>query len=180
MMGAALKSEATAAAEFKGKEIMHDPMAMRPFMGYNFGHYLDHWLSLQKDETHKLPKVFHVNWFRVDEQSGKFLWPGFGENIRVLEWICRRVDGENVAQESAIGLLPVAGSLNIEGLGSVDMEQLLSVPKAYWQEDMEETEHFLQQQVGCDLPRAITQQVQQQKKRVHAIQQNSQITEIEE
>lgn len=170
MMGAALKSEATAAAEFKGKQIMHDPMAMRPFMGYNFGHYLDHWLNLQNDEEHVLPKVFHVNWFRLDEESGKFLWPGFGENIRVLEWICRRVDGENIAEESPIGLLPVAGSLNTEGLGPLDMDQLLSVPKAYWQEDMLETAQFLQKQVGCDLPQAITEQVQQQTIRVNSMQ----------
>jgi len=171
MMGANLKSEATAAAEHRGKQIMHDPMAMRPFMGYNFGEYLQHWLSLADNPDHQLPKVFHVNWFRVDEESGAFLWPGFGENIRVLEWICRRVDGEeNISQPSAIGLLPAVGAINTDGLsGPVDMEQLLSVPRDYWQEDMQESWHFLQQQVGQDLPDVIAQQVREQIERVYYI-----------
>lgn len=73
---------------------MHDPMAMRPFMGYNFGHYLDHWVGLDKD-GHKVPKIYHVNWFRkADDGRGQFLWPGYGENIRVIDWIVRRLDGE--------------------------------------------------------------------------------------
>lgn len=76
---------------------MHDPFAMRPFFGYNFGHYLKHWLSFEKKDGLKLPHIFHVNWFRKDDNN-KFLWPGFGENSRVLDWICRRVDGEDVAQ----------------------------------------------------------------------------------
>lgn len=91
-MGAAMRSEATAAAEHKGKAIMHDPFAMRPFFGYNFGNYVQHWLSFEKKADLKLPKVFHVNWFRKGS-DGKFLWPGFGENCRVLEWICERVEG---------------------------------------------------------------------------------------
>ncbi|RMZ94573.1 phosphoenolpyruvate cytosolic [GTP], partial [Brachionus plicatilis] len=84
--GASIRSEATAAAEHKGKVIMHDPFAMRPFFGYNFGDYCKHWLSLNK-EGRKMPKIFNVNWFRKsDNGQGSFLWPGFGENIRVLEW----------------------------------------------------------------------------------------------
>jgi len=170
LMGAALKSEATAAAEFRGKQIMHDPMAMRPFMGYNFGHYLQHWLNLQDNPEHVLPKVFHVNWFRLDDQTGKFLWPGFGENIRVLDWICRRINGEkDLTRESAIGLLPAPGSINLEGLGPVDMEQLMSVPKDYWTEDMQETLQFLQQQVGRDLPNVVAHEVHQQIQRVNEI-----------
>ena len=98
MVGASLRSEATAAAEHKGKVIMHDPFAMRPFFGYNFGHYLAHWLSFQKKANLQLPKIFHVNWFRKDAQSGEFLWPGFGENCRVLDWVPRRCDGQDVAQ----------------------------------------------------------------------------------
>ena len=92
-----------------GKAIMHDPMAMRPFMGYNFGDYLQHWLDLQTP-TRQMPKVFHVNWFRLNEQ-GKFLWPGFGENIRVIDWMCRRLDGEDIAEPSPVGLLPKKGDL---------------------------------------------------------------------
>ena len=110
MVGAALKSETTAAAEFKGKQIMHDPMAMRPFMGYNFGGYLQHWLNINKPDRH-LPKIFHVNWFRLDEQ-GNFMWPGFGDNIRVIDWICRRCNGEEIAQLSPIGLIPTPGNFS--------------------------------------------------------------------
>ena len=87
-IGASMRSEATAAAEHKGKEIMNDPFAMRPFFGYNFSDYIRHWLSLDKP-NHQLPSVFHVNWFKKNKE-GKFVWPGFGENIRVLDWILRR------------------------------------------------------------------------------------------
>lgn len=107
MVGACVKSESTAAAEHTGKKIMHDPMAMRPFMGYNFGKYLQHWLSMEK-AGRTMPKIFHVNWFRLDER-GHFVWPGFGDNIRVIDWICRRVNGEDIAVPSPIGLLPKEG-----------------------------------------------------------------------
>ena len=99
-VGASMRSEATAAAEHQSKAIMHDPFAMRPFFGYNFGHYLQHWLSFDNNYKLKLPKIFHVNWFRKAE-DGQFLWPGFGENSRVLEWICRRINHENVADVSS-------------------------------------------------------------------------------
>jgi phosphoenolpyruvate carboxykinase (GTP) len=163
MLGAALKSEATAAAEFKGKQIMHDPMAMRPFMGYNFGDYLQHWLSLNQPGRH-MPKIFHVNWFRLNE-NGKFVWPGFGENIRVLDWICRRVNGEDIAEPSAIGQLPVEGSLNLKGL-DVSWEENFSLPKRYWEEDIQETKQFLENQVGCDLPETIAEEVRNQEERI--------------
>ena len=101
-MGSAMRSEATAAAEYSGKAIMHDPFAMRPFFGYNFGKYLDHWLSFGKQPQNKLPRIFHVNWFRKDA-AGKFIWPGFGENCRVLDWIVRRVEEEDCAVKSAVG-----------------------------------------------------------------------------
>jgi phosphoenolpyruvate carboxykinase (GTP) len=166
MLGAALKSEATAAAEFKGKQIMHDPMAMRPFMGYNFGDYLQHWLNLNQPGRH-MPKIFHVNWFRLNE-NGKFVWPGFGENIRVLDWICRRVDGEDIAQPSAIGQLPVDGSLNLKDL-DVSWEENFSLPKGYWEEDIQETKQFLEDQVGCDLPEAIAEEVRKQEERICAM-----------
>ena len=185
MLGAALKSEATAAAEFKGKQIMHDPMAMRPFMGYNFGDYLQHWLNMNQPGRH-LPKVFHVNWFRLNEQglfcvctshvqasnvcccvvAGKFLWPGFGENIRVIDWMLRRINNEDVAQHSPIGLLPKPNTLNTSGLDDLDLEELFSVPRDYWLEDVEETRTFFEKQVGCDLPEVIAQQVSDLKERI--------------
>ena len=87
------------------KTIMHDPFAMRPFFGYNFGDYLSHWLKLGQKDGAQLPKIFHVNWFRKSP-SGGFLWPGFGENSRVLDWIVRRCDNEDIAKQTAVGLVP--------------------------------------------------------------------------
>uniref|UniRef100_A0A0R3RL79 Phosphoenolpyruvate carboxykinase [GTP] n=1 Tax=Elaeophora elaphi TaxID=1147741 RepID=A0A0R3RL79_9BILA len=164
-VGACLKSEATAAAEFKGKVVMHDPMAMRPFMGYNFGNYLQHWLSLNNG-IHKVPKIFHVNWFRRGA-NGNFLWPGFGENIRVIDWIIRRLDGdESIGQKSAIGIIPKENSLNLEGLQDINMKELLSIPKQYWVEDAQETKKFMEEQVGPDLPQEIQAEMEKQFKRI--------------
>ncbi|KAL4234332.1 hypothetical protein ACF0H5_005983 [Mactra antiquata] len=168
MVGACVKSEATAAAESTGKKIMHDPMAMRPFMGYNFGKYLDHWLSLNK-APNKVPKVFHVNWFRVDE-DGKFLWPGFGENIRVLDWIIRRCEegSDDIGLKSPIGYLPRKGSINLEGLDKpVKWDELFSLPKHYWEDDMAESKRFLQLQVGEDLPKKVKEELDAQEKRIN-------------
>jgi len=166
-IGAAMKSEATAAAEHKGKEIMHDPFAMRPFFGYNFGHYLDHWLSMKKVENAKLPKVFHVNWFRKGD-DGKFLWPGFGENSRVLDWICQRVDGKEVATESPIGLIPKPGTINMEGLKeTVDWDALFSVPKDFWAEEVEEIGNYFKDQLPEDLPDSVGEQLLKLKERIH-------------
>ena len=99
---------------------MNDPFAMRPFFGYNFGDYLSHWLSVEQEGRH-MPKIFHVNWFRKSPE-GKFLWPGFGQNSRVLEWIIRRCNGEDIAQDSLIGKVPSPGSLNMSGLDGVDLD----------------------------------------------------------
>ncbi|CAF3286340.1 unnamed protein product [Rotaria socialis] len=159
-----LKSESTAAAEFTGKQIMHDPFAMRPFVGYNFGHYIQHWLDFEKDPNNKLPKIFHVNWFRLDENN-KFLWPGFGDNIRVLDWIIRRVNNEDVADVSPVGLLPKKGSINLDGL-DINWEKLLSIPKDYWTGDIEETLTWLDGQLGDDLPQDIRAEIQKQKDRI--------------
>lgn len=134
-IGAGMRSEATAAAEFKGKIIMHDPFAMRPFFGYNFGKYLEHWLSMTNKST-ALPKIYHVNWFRKDS-NGKFLWPGFGENSRVLDWILRRLDGEDCGENTAIGIVPKSGSLNLAGMSeSIDEKQLFHIPKQFWTEEV--------------------------------------------
>lgn len=164
-IGAGLKSEATAAAEHKGKEIMHDPMAMRPFMAYNFGHYLQHWLDMEKPGRH-MPRIFHVNWFRLGQKK-EFLWPGFGENIRVIDWICRRVDGQDIARATPIGLLPQDGSINLEGLGGpVDWSELFSLPKEYWSENIRETKQFFEEQVGCDLPQRIREELDKEEARI--------------
>lgn len=165
MVGAAVKSETTSAAEFKGKAIMHDPMAMRPFFGYNFGEYLTHWLEMQKPGR-KMPKLFHVNWFRTDA-NGKLLWPGYGENIRVIDWMCKRIKGEeDVADKTAIGYLPKKGSIDVSGLGDIKWDELFSVPKDYWVEDMAETKHFLETELGQDMPPEVHKQVLEQVERV--------------
>ena len=159
-----LKSESTAAAEHAGKQVMHDPFAMRPFVGYNFGKYIQHWLNFEKNPKNKLPKIFHTNWFRLDENN-KFLWPGYGDNIRVLDWVIRRVSGEDIAEPSAVGLLPKKGSINLEGL-NVNWDKLMALPKEYWTGDIEETLQWLDGQLGDDLPQAIREQIQQQKDRL--------------
>lgn len=134
---------------------MHDPFAMRPFFGYNFGHYLDHWLSMSKVENAKLPAVFHVNWFRKGA-DGKFLWPGFGENSRVLDWVIRRIDGEDIAVESPIGLLPKLSSFNLDDMkDAVNMEELFRLPKSFWQKEVEDLRNYFDTQVGDDLPQAV-------------------------
>lgn len=159
-----LKSESTAAAEHAGKQIMHDPFAMRPFVGYNFGKYIQHWVDFEKNPKNKLPKIFHVNWFRVD-QNQKFLWPGYGDNIRVLDWIIRRVNNENIADPSPIGLLPKKGSINLQGL-NVNWDELMSIPKDYWSADLDETLKWLDDQLGDDFPQDIRGEIQKQKERL--------------
>lgn len=139
---------------------MHDPFAMRPFFGYNFGDYLAHWLSMEgRKAPTQLPKIFHVNWFRKDPASGAFLWPGFGENARVLEWIfkrCGREREDEAAEESIVGWLPESGAIDTSGLGSsVDMGALFHVPKAFWQKETKELRAYFSQQVGSDLPAEV-------------------------
>ncbi|KAF2367577.1 Phosphoenolpyruvate carboxykinase GTP-utilizing C-terminal [Trinorchestia longiramus] len=155
MIGAAMRSEATAAAEHKKKVIMHDPFAMRPFFGYNFGHYLKHWLSMNKPNR-KLPKVFHVNWFRKGS-TGRFLWPGFGENIRVLDWILKRLDEQDVAEYSPIGLIPKAGSLDLTGIEhlNVQLDELFHLPKDFWEKEVNDVKRFLTEQLAEDLPHEV-------------------------
>uniref|UniRef100_F1KZ26 Phosphoenolpyruvate carboxykinase [GTP] n=1 Tax=Ascaris suum TaxID=6253 RepID=F1KZ26_ASCSU len=165
---ACLKSEATAAAEHRAKTVMHDPMAMRPFMGYNFGKYLQHWIELDQPGR-KLPKIYHVNWFRQGK-DGKFLWPGYGENIRVIDWIVRRLDGEpGIGKETAIGVVPSKGALNLDGLDHIELDELMSVPGDYWRQDAEEVRHFLEEQVGSDLPVEIRAELDAQEKRIQSV-----------
>ncbi|XP_019604137.2 phosphoenolpyruvate carboxykinase, cytosolic [GTP] [Rhinolophus sinicus] len=164
-VGAAMRSEATAAAEYKGKVIMHDPFAMRPFFGYNFGKYLAHWLSMAQRPAAKLPKIFHVNWFRKDKE-GKFLWPGFGENSRVLEWMFNRVNGKGGAKLTAIGYVPEEGALNLKGLGHINMKELFDISKEFWEKEVEDIQTYLEEQVNSDLPYEIEREVLALKQRV--------------
>jgi len=147
-------SETTAAAEHSGKTIMRDPFAMRPFFGYNAGHYFKHWLNLEKNKKHQLPKIFHVNWFRRDANGG-FLWPGFGENSRVLKYICDRIDGKDIAEESPVGLVPKNNTVDIEGLGELNMKELMSVPTDYWLEQLDDVSKYYEEQFGDDLPQEL-------------------------
>lgn len=167
-IGASMRSEATAAAEHKAKVIMHDPFAMRPFFGYNFGNYLNHWLSMEHKSSN-LPKIFHVNWFRKDG-NGKFLWPGFGENSRVLDWILRRLDGENIAQETPIGLIPKKNCLNVKGIEeNVNLDELFSLPRDFWLQEVKDIETYFNEQVGDDLPKEISHQLDGLRKRITKI-----------
>ncbi|XP_035452251.2 phosphoenolpyruvate carboxykinase [GTP] isoform X1 [Spodoptera frugiperda] len=152
-MGATMRSEATAAAEHAGKVVMHDPFAMRPFFGYNFGEYLKHWLSMPQ-AGRQMPKIFHVNWFRKSDE-GKFLWPGFGENSRVLDWILRRCDNEPCYTESPLGNIPAEGDLNTQNLGAIDMKSLFSIPKDFWLQEADAIEKYFKEEVGQDLPQEM-------------------------
>lgn len=130
-------SEGTAAAENKVGELRRDPFAMLPFCGYNMGDYFNHWLSIgQKADAAKLPRIYFVNWFRKDE-GGKFVWPGYGENSRVLKWIVERLEGTAQAQATPIGNLPAKGAIDILGLNlsEAQMDLLLSVDRDVWREE---------------------------------------------
>ena len=143
-LGANIASEKTAAAEGKPGELRHDPFAMLPFCGYNMGDYFGYWLKLgQTADQAKLPRLFYVNWFRKDAE-GRFLWPGFGENIRVLKWIIQRLSGDSKAVTTPIGYLPAAGSLDLEGLDISwsDLAQLLTVDVQAWKLEAEHIPEF--------------------------------------
>ena len=165
-VGASMRSEATAAAaDFTKKEILNDPFAMRPFFGYSMAQYLEHWLSLQNRLGVKLPKIFHVNWFRKGS-DGRFIWPGFGDNVRVLDWILRRCDGEDIAQQSPIGLIPKPGTVNIEGLKDVDMEELFRMPKVELEKEVSELERYFAEQLPNQLPAQVAKELEDFKQRI--------------
>jgi phosphoenolpyruvate carboxykinase (GTP) len=136
-LGANVASEKTAAAEGKVGELRRDPFAMLPFCGYNMGDYFAHWLRMGKEhDASKLPRIYYVNWFRKDA-AGRFVWPGFGENSRVLKWIVQRLNGEAAGVRSPIGVLPAEGALDLDGLdlSAEDRELLLTVDPAVWREE---------------------------------------------
>jgi phosphoenolpyruvate carboxykinase (GTP) len=144
-LGATMASETTAAAVGQVGVVRNDPLAMLPFCGYNMGDYFAHWLRMGQQTTpDKLPKLFQVNWFRVGD-DGKFLWPGYGDNIRVLKWIIERVRGEGAAVDSPIGHLPAPGAIDTRGLDLAPgtMEKLLSVDVAAWRDEAIRSVQFL-------------------------------------
>jgi len=145
---------------------MHDPFAMRPFVGYNAGEYFKHWLSFQNNPNNKLPKVFHVNWFRKDAQ-GKFMWPGFGDNVRVLDWVLKRCDGEDVAMKSPVGYLPKKESFNLDGLPDINWNELFSTPKDFWQTEAAAIRKYFDDNIGSDLPPQISQEVTKLEQRLN-------------
>ncbi len=158
--GSVMASETTAAAAGEVGQLRFDPMAMLPFCGYNMADYFGHWLQVGRREGAVLPRIFHVNWFRKDSE-GKFLWPGFGENSRVLEWVFRRCDGEGETVDSALGLLPAEGGLNTEGLEISDeaMRELLSVDEDALRAQLPQIEEHLAR-FGDDLPAEIRGQLE--------------------
>jgi phosphoenolpyruvate carboxykinase (GTP) len=159
-LGATMSSEKTAAASGNVGELRFDPMAMLPFCGYNMADYFAHWLKAGEREGAELPRIFYVNWFRKGA-DGKFLWPGFGENSRVLEWVFRRCEGATDAIETPIGLLPAEGAINTEGLNIDEeaMRELLSVDEDLVRQQLPQLKEHLAK-FGDTLPTQITAQLE--------------------
>jgi phosphoenolpyruvate carboxykinase (GTP) len=159
LLGASMASETTAAATGSVGKVRRDPMAMLPFCGYNFGDYWSHWLGFAERSTN-LPRIFHVNWFRKNAE-GKFMWPGFGENMRVLDWIIARCSGAADASRSPIGLLPRASDLNLEGIAvsAETMQALLEVDREAWRAELVAIGEYLNS-FGSRTPRALQQECQ--------------------
>ena len=157
-VGSIMASETTAAATGAVGVVRRDPMAMRPFVGYNMADYFAHWINMGKNIS-KQPKIFNVNWFRTDDE-GNFIWPGFGDNLRVLEWIIDRCEGKVDARESAIGYIPYAKDINVEGLDIDEkvIEELLSVDKATWLEEVKGIKEFYAQ-FGDRLPEELKKEL---------------------
>jgi phosphoenolpyruvate carboxykinase (GTP) len=159
-LGAQMSSETTAAAAGEVGKLRRDPMAMLPFCGYHMADYWSHWLRIGKREGAKLPKIFYVNWFRKDLESGNFLWPGFGENSRVLAWIFRRCDDAAEARDTPIGRIPTVASLPTDGLDLSDevLEQILAVDAEQWKAEIPPIREFFSE-FGDRLPPEVGAQL---------------------
>jgi phosphoenolpyruvate carboxykinase (GTP) len=158
-VGSIMASETTAAAAGAVGVVRRDPMAMLPFCGYHMGDYFAHWLEMGKKIPNP-PKIFNVNWFRTDD-AGKFIWPGYGENMRVLDWIVRRAFGEADAVESPIGWLPKPEDISLEGLPDVSpdtLKSLLSADKALWREEAKGIHEFYAK-FGDKLPAKLNEEL---------------------
>jgi phosphoenolpyruvate carboxykinase (GTP) len=168
-LGATIASEQTAAAEGPIGILRRDPFAMLPFCGYNMGDYFGHWLSFaEKLDPANLPTIFQVNWFRKDE-NGKFIWPGFGENMRVLQWIVGQIEGKDSSVATPIGLVPKADALNTEGLqlSEEKLDQLLAVDKDTWSHEAVEIARFFEG-FGDKMPEELKVELQNLERRLRA------------
>lgn len=167
-VGSIMASETTAAAAGAVGVVRRDPMAMLPFCGYHMGDYFGHWIEMGKTLGDKAPKIFNVNWFRLDDE-GHFLWPGFGDNMRVLDWIIARVEGKADAEETPIGFVPKAEDINIHGIeDEISLETLrsiLKIDKAQWAKEAEGIEEFYQK-FGDKLPKELHNELGKLKERV--------------
>ena len=170
-LGTAVSSEMTAAAFGAIGKLRHDPMAMLPFCGYNMADYWNHWLSLGEREGARLPKIFYVNWFRKNE-AGKFMWPGFGENSRVLKWIFERLDGEGQAVETPIGYLPTLDGLDLTGLDldETDKANLLRVDIDGWLQEIPLLREYYAK-FGDHIPAQLNEQLDQLESRLEQAKQ---------
>jgi phosphoenolpyruvate carboxykinase (GTP) len=169
LVGAGVASETTAAATDAVGVVRRDPMAMKPFAGYNFGDYWAHWISVGA-RLKSPPQIFHVNWFRQNS-AGKFLWPGFGENMRVLRWVIDRCRGTAMARETAIGQLPNPADLDLQGLDLAPgtLDELLDVSAPLWREEFEGIERYLGE-FGERVPAALKAELKGALQRVHSSQ----------
>ncbi|MEX0741663.1 MAG: phosphoenolpyruvate carboxykinase domain-containing protein, partial [Phycisphaeraceae bacterium] len=172
-LGSIMGSERTAAAAGKVGEVRFDPMAMLPFCGYHMGDYFKHWLDMGEqggataDTFGKLPRIYFVNWFRKDEQDHHYLWPGFGDNARVLKWIFERCEGKVGAHDTLMGRLPTQDELDLSGLKvpDQDLHQLFEVEPARWREQLAKIEdHFAQ--FGDKLPAGLREEFKSLKQRL--------------
>lgn len=169
MIGAMLSSGQTAASvEANVGSLRHDPMAMLPFMGYNVGDYFQHWLDMGKKGGDRMPSIFLVNWFRRGE-DGRFLWPGFGENSRVLKWVIDRIEGNVEAEESVVGYTARAEDLDLEGLDTPieDIREALTADPELWKEDVADSRRYLES-LGSRIPQEIFDQLKKLDERIHA------------
>ena len=172
-IGSAVSSETTAAAVGAVGVLRHDPMAMKPFIGYNVGDYWAHWLEMGEKLGDKAPKIFNVNWFKQDEE-GHFMWPGFGDNMRVLDWIIKRCEGTIDAEETAIGYLPKKGDINLEGIEDEVtpeiFDKLLYVDKELWKKEIAEMRRYYKEDIsdkGGHIPAALIAQLDKLEERLN-------------
>ena len=167
-VGTIMSSETTAAATGEVGVLRHDPMAMKPFCGYHMGDYWAHWLEMGEKLGDKAPKIFNVNWFKQDE-NGNFIWPGFGDNMRVLDWIIKRCEGTIDADETAIGYLPKKGDINVKGIEDEVtpevMDKLLAVDKELWKKDVADMREFYKQ-FGDKLPEELSKELDKLEERL--------------